>query len=342
MNTPRALVLRAPGINCERETAQACRLAGFATDLLHINTLLKAPEHLLDYDFLVIPGGFSYGDDLGAGTLLAKNLTIHLGQQLQQFIDKGRPILGICNGFQVLVRAGLLPSRAGASPAPTGSLAKHTARTHRLAIHDRDAQSSMVGAYLSPRQGALAVALGAAQGAATDPILEPNSPTISNRGDTSHAIPGASLTDNASAQFECRWVTLSIQPGPCIFTKGIGHSIELPIAHGEGRFVLADAAMLPQLQANGQIPVVYTWPNEGPQEVPYPYNPNGSTGNIAGICNAQGNVFGLMPHPERYIHALQHPLRRYGHNGQGDGLLIFKNAYDYAQTLQLHARTGIY
>ncbi len=339
LNTPRALVLRAPGINCDRETAQACRLVGFATDLLHINTLLKAPDHLLDYDFLVIPGGFSYGDDLGAGTLLAKNLTIHLGQQLQQFIDEGRPILGICNGFQVLVRAGLLPSRAEASPAPT--------------IHDRDAQSSMVGATL-------AVALEAAQGAAIDPILEPNSPTIFNHGATSHAIPRASLTDNASAQFECRWVTLSIQPGPCIFTKGIAHSIELPIAHGEGRFVLADAAMLSWLQAHGQIPLVYTGTNagsnghtcppdrvpQGPpplrQEVPYPYNPNGSTGNIAGICNAQGNVFGLMPHPERYVHALQHPLRRYGHNGQGDGLMIFANAFDYAKILQLHVRTGIY
>ena len=288
MKTPRALVLRAPGINCDRETAQACRLVGFATDLLHINTLLKAPEHLLDYDFLVIPGGFSYGDDLGAGTLLAKNLTIHLGQQLQQFIDEGRPILGICNGFQVLVRAGLLPD------------------------------------------------------------------FLTIRGDTSHAIPGASLTDNASAQFECRWVTLSIQPGLCIFTKGIAHPIELPIAHGEGRFVLADAAMLSRLQAYGQIPVVYTWPNGGLQEVPYPYNPNGSFGNIAGICNAQGNVFGLMPHPERYVHALQHPQRGregietrfaegpYGQNGQGDGLLIFANAFDYAKALQLHVRTGIY
>src|SRR5712692_4563112 len=115
MNTPRALVLRAPGINCDRETAQACRLVGFDTDLLHINYLLNAPEHLLDYHLLDIPGGFSYGDDLGAGTLLAKNLTIHLGQQLQQFIDEGRLVMGICNGFQVLVRAGLLPSRESVS-----------------------------------------------------------------------------------------------------------------------------------------------------------------------------------------------------------------------------------
>ena len=105
----RALVLRAPGINCDLETAQACRLVGFQTDLVHINQLLKTPETLLDYHFLVIPGGFSYGDDLGAGNLLAKNLTIHLGSYLHRFIDEGRPVLGICNGFQVLVRAGLLP-----------------------------------------------------------------------------------------------------------------------------------------------------------------------------------------------------------------------------------------
>lgn len=264
MNTPRALVLRAPGINCDRETAQACRLVGFTTDLLHINQLIKAPEHLLDYDFLVIPGGFSYGDDLGAGTLLAKNLIIHLGQQLHQFIDKGRPVLGICNGFQVLVRAGLLP---GHLPDPT------------------DATSDSLS---------------------------------------------ASLIGNASGQFECRWVTLSVQPGPCIFTKGIEHPIELPVAHGEGQFVLADDECLTQLHINGQAPLLYTEPGAGQQDVSYPYNPNGSTGNIAGICSDQGNIFGLMPHPERYVHALQHPLRR---NGQ-DGLLIFKNAYNYALKLR--------
>jgi phosphoribosylformylglycinamidine synthase I len=260
MNTPRALVLRAPGINCDRETAQACRLVGFTTDLLHINQLIKAPEHLLDYDFLVIPGGFSYGDDLGAGTLLAKNLIIHLGQQLHQFIDKGRPVLGICNGFQVLVRAGLLP---GHLPGSTN---------------------------------------------------------------TTSDSPSASLSENASAQFECRWVTLSVQPGPCIFTKWIEHPIELPVAHGEGQFVLADDESLTRLHLNGQVPLVYTEPGGGQQDVSYPYNPNGSTGNIAGVCNDQGNILGLMPHPERYVHALQHPLRR---NGR-DGLLIFKNAYNYA------------
>ena len=109
MSIARALVLRAPGINCDRETAHACRLAGFETHLVHINQLIAQPERLLDFHFLVIPGGFSYGDDLGAGTLLAKNLTIHLGAHLRRFIDEGWPELGICNGFQALVRAGLLP-----------------------------------------------------------------------------------------------------------------------------------------------------------------------------------------------------------------------------------------
>jgi len=254
----RALVLRAPGINCDRETAHACRLVGFETDLLHINQLLQAPERLLDYAFLVIPGGFSYGDDLGAGTLLAKNLTIHLGPQLHQFIDEGRLVLGICNGFQVLVRAGLLPGH------------------------------------------------------------------VANR-----AV--ASLTDNMSAQFESRWVTLGVEISMCIFTQWIKRPIELPVAHGEGQFVLADVAMLAQLQKSGQVPLVYTSPPGG--DVVYPANPNGSTGNIAGVCNARGNVLGLMPHPERYVSALQHPQRHGTHNGEGDGLLIFKNAYEYAKTL---------
>jgi phosphoribosylformylglycinamidine synthase I len=261
---PRALVLRAPGINCDRETAHACRLVGFATDLLHINQLIKDPPRLLDYHFLVIPGGFSYGDDLGAGTLLAKNLTIHLGKQLEQFINDGRLILGICNGFQALVRAGLLPGR----------------------INDESYN--------------------------------------------------ATLTDNASAQFECRWVTLTTLPGHCIFTHGIAHPIQLPVAHGEGQFIMSDD--ITYLLAYHQVPLLYTLPTGDPATnhtlsggaLPYPYNPNGSLENVAGICNARGNVMGMMPHPERYVSALQHPQRKGLPDGAGDGLLIFKNAYEYA------------
>jgi phosphoribosylformylglycinamidine synthase I len=258
----RALVLRAPAINCDRETAQACRLAGFEADLMHINQLLKAPDRLLDYQFLVIPGGFSYGDDLGAGTLLAKNLQLTLGEQLQRFVAEGRPVLGICNGFQVLVRSGLLPG-------------------------------------------------------------------IDFK---------ATLTDNVSGQYECRWVTMNIQPSACIFTRGLDRALEIPVAHGEGQFVLKDN--IATLFEQGQIPLVYTNSTvyatsamQGRHQVGYPDNPNGSIANVAGVCNRRGNVFGMMPHPERFIHSLQHPQRRGLAEGEGDGLLIFKNAFAYASTL---------
>ena len=178
-------------------------------------------------------------------------------------------MLGICNGFQVLVRAGLLPGR------------------------------------------------------------------VTNTRD-SRAV--ASLTDNISAQFESRWVTLGVEISMCLFTQWIKRPIELPVAHGEGQFVLADDAMLAQLQKSGQVPLVYSSPTGG--DVVYPGNPNGSIGNIAGVCNARGNVFGLMPHPERYVSALQHPQRR--GTSDGDGLLIFKNAYEYAnQRKSSYAASGV-
>ncbi len=261
----KAVILRAPGLNRDMDAAHACTLAGFEAERVHINSLIENPDLLLTYQFLVIPGGFSYGDDFGGGTLLAKNLTIHLGPQLRQFIDEGRPVLGICNGFQVLVRAGLLPG----------------------CIDDGEADSS----------------------------------------------PPSTLTDNVSGQFECRWVTLSTRPSPCIFTRGIDRLIETPVAHGEGQFVFSGD--LATLQSNGQVALVYSQPTGyTAQAVDYPANPNGSRGNVAGICNRRGNVLGLMPHPENYLYALQHPQRRGNTNGEGDGLLLFKNAFTYAQQLQ--------
>lgn len=326
----RALVLRAPGINCDRETAQACRLVGFETDLVHINQLIKAPDSLLNYQFLVIPGGFSYGDDLGAGTLLAKNLTIHLGNQLRSFIDEGRPVLGICNGFQVLVRAGLLPGRTTDAPQPTS----------------------------------------------TDALKRVPTFLPTEAGMQTHLLR-ATLTENASAMFECRWVSMAVQPGPCIFTRGIERIIEMPVAHGEGQFVLEDtnidrntgvptsdkllgdpmsnslpvkvgaqfiAPAVANLQVNGLVPLVYTAPDgNSTKPIGYPANPNGSLGNIAGVCNAQGNVFGLMPHPERFVTMLQHPQHRNFAGRQADGLLIFKNAYEYAlQCLHNSPQLGPY
>jgi phosphoribosylformylglycinamidine synthase I len=272
MSTARALILRAPGLNRDYDLAHACRLAGFEADLVHINQLIKKPATLLEYHLLGVPGGFSYGDDLGGGTLLAKHISVHLSKELQQFVDAGRLVLGICNGFQTLVRAGLLP-----------------------------------GLYLN-----------------------------------SANAPAATLTDNASAQFECRWVSVLPQAGPCVFTRGLDRPLEMPVAHGEGQFVLANPKELAHLQASGQAALVYTISARSAtpsptasslpfEDVPYPANPNGSPGNIAGVCNARGNVFGLMPHPENFVHAIQHPRRRDGTEGPGDGLLLFKNAYTYVQ-----------
>jgi len=256
----RAIVLRAPGVNCDREAVYACRLAGFDTDLVHINELSKQPDRLLDYHFLLLPGGFSYADDLGAGNLMTRKLMLHLGKQLRQFVDEGRPVLGICNGFQVLVRFGLLP-----------------------------------GVF-----------------------------------DDTGLPQRATLTENELARFECRWTTLATQPSACIFTRDIDRPLEIPVAHGEGRFVFSGD--IADLEANGMVPLVYaTATGRTGSAVSYPENPNGSAGNIAGVCNKQGNVLGLMPHPERYVSALQHPQHRGLANGEGDGLIIFQNAYSYAQ-----------
>ncbi|MBN1993251.1 MAG: phosphoribosylformylglycinamidine synthase subunit PurL [Anaerolineae bacterium] len=106
---PKVFILHANGTNRDREAALACQLAGAAPEIVHVNQLLAGERHLLDYHMLVIPGGFSYGDDLGAGVLWALDLRRRLGDQVSRFVDSGRPVLGICNGFQVLVKAGLLP-----------------------------------------------------------------------------------------------------------------------------------------------------------------------------------------------------------------------------------------
>ena len=110
--TPRVIVLRAPGTNCDEETAAAWQLVGARIETWHVGRLLEDPHALDGFEILTIPGGFSYGDDLGAGRILATRLGHALGDALRRFHDRGGLILGICNGFQVLVRCGLLPDGA--------------------------------------------------------------------------------------------------------------------------------------------------------------------------------------------------------------------------------------
>lgn len=254
-----ALILRGPGINRDLDAARAVELAGGRPDLVHVNRLAEGSLRLADYRLLIVPGGFSYGDHLGAGRLLAVDLVHRLGEQLRAFVAAGRPLIGICNGFQVLVKAGLLPGWS----------------------------------------------------------------------DTAEALQ-VTLTDNASRRFECRWVHLAAEPASrCLFTRGVNRPLEVPVAHGEGRLAVRDRAALARLQAAGQVALRYVTPQGG--EPDYPANPNGSLDHIAGICNPAGNVLGLMPHPENAVRPQQHPRwTREAPRAEGDGLVIFRNAVQYA------------
>lgn len=256
MKQVKTLILRAPGTNCDSETIFAFQQVGAAVSLVHINQLIHREQRLSDYQILVVPGGFTYGDDIAGGKVLANELRLKLGEDILRFIEDGGLILGICNGFQVLVKAGILP-------------------------------------WLS-------------------------------NGDSSLLT----LATNDSGKFECRWVHLLVNKGsPCIFTKGIEH-LELPVAHGEGK-VVASTEVLPQLNI-----VLYYADEQGDIKAGYPYNPNGSVDNIAGICDASGRIFALMPHPERYVRGTQHPQwTRRGAKKYGDGFQIFLNAVKWAESL---------
>jgi len=112
MTQVKAVVLRAAGINCDMETEYALQLAGAEAERIHINRLIEDKDLLKKFHIIVLPGGFSYGDDVAAGKILANQITHHLYEPLQRFIEAGKLVLGICNGFQVLVKAGILPSNS--------------------------------------------------------------------------------------------------------------------------------------------------------------------------------------------------------------------------------------
>lgn len=110
---PRALILTGFGINCDRETAYAFERAGGEAERVHLNDLIDAPERLRDFQMLAVPGGFSFGDDIASGRVLANRMRYRLGDALRAFVDDGKLVIGICNGFQVLVKMGLLPGNGG-------------------------------------------------------------------------------------------------------------------------------------------------------------------------------------------------------------------------------------
>jgi len=264
---PRVLVLRTAGVNCDEETAHAFRLAGGNVETVHVGAFLRGERSFDEFHVLAFPGGFSYGDDLGAGTVLANQLRSHLSDELRAFVDSGRLVLGICNGFQVLVRLGLLPGWDGE--------------------------------------------------------------------------PAVALVENHSAKFEDRWVQLAVETERCPFlVSQAGQVVRFPVAHKEGRFVVRDAEVLARLEGEGQIVLRYTGASGDAGGVSYPANPNGSVADIAGISNPQGNVLGLMPHPERHLRRVHDPqwTRRVLEEGfpqdeerAGDGYTLFANALEYAR-----------
>lgn len=225
---PRALVITAPGTNRDADVMFALELAGATPHVMSIRQLIASPRQIDDMQMIVIPGGFSYADALGAGRLFAHDFIGVISDALNRAVEKRRPIIGICNGFQTLLRAGLLPGG-----------------TRR-----------------------------------------------------------AALGHNDGGAFDCRWVRLAPTSQRCIWTRSLSEEIDCPIAHGEGRFT-CEPGVYDELVDNDQIALRYI-----------SANPNGSVGDVAGICDDSGVVLGLMPHPENHVLPRQHPQFHRGASGR--------------------------
>ncbi len=224
----RFAVVQFPGTNCERETVRVLRdLLGQPTDLLWHGDRVSLDR----YACVVLPGGFAHGDHLRAGAIARFSPIM---ADVERFANAGGLTLGICNGFQVLLEAGLLPG---------------------------------------------------------------------------------AMVRNATLQFRSEWVRCRVERTDTPFTNACepGQMLRLPIAHGEGNYTAVNAAEYERLEAAQEVLLRYV--DERGQPTP-DANPNGSMGNIAGIVNAAGNVFGLMPHPERACEALL---------GSSDGLPTFRS-----------------
>jgi phosphoribosylformylglycinamidine synthase subunit PurQ / glutaminase len=260
--TPRALIVRTAGTNCDTELVRAFERAGATPDLVHVRALMADPDQIDRYDLIGFPGGFSYGDDIASGRILAMQVRNRLYQPLRRAAERGAAMIGVCNGFQVLVQVGLLPGPQAGEPWPADA-----APEARVA-----------------------------------------------------------LTDNTPPRFKDGWVRVAADAdSPCVWTCGLlehgtGDTMMLPIAHGEGRFVARDHQTLAELESNGQVALRYL------------DNPNGSMGDVAGICDASGRIFGLMPHPERYLDWTRHPfwtrLDATTRSGATPGLAMFAGAVE--------------
>lgn len=256
MPKPRVCILRADGINCDEETFYAFEKYGALPQFVHINQLREKSKKLKDFQILAIPGGFAYGDDVVSGKILATELISFLKLEMQEFIAKKNLIIGICNGFQVLVRTGLLPF-------------------NHLGKMD------------------------------------------------------ATLAQNESGHFECRFVKIKIEKSCAKFLEPYTRQIlDIAVNHGEGRF-FALPKELSKIEKEKLVFCRYVNDDSKPTQV-YPANPNGALNAIAGIADPTGHILGMMPHPEKIIEITQHPNWRRG-NVEAKGGFIFEGMIKFAR-----------
>ena len=250
------MLLVMEGTNCEDEAFHCFRDSGFDPKIVHINELKE--NNLEDYDVLYLPGGFSAGDYVRAGAIFAVRLLESGGNNFKRFIDEGKPVVGICNGFQILTDLGLIPDVSGKGKRETA------------------------------------------------------------------------LTVNLSNRFECR-ITFIKNTGKNPILSGVATKpVPIPVAHGEGRVRFLNQQILEKVSDRNQILFSYTDPDGN--MAGYPWNPNGSERNIAGITNEAGNIIGMMPHPERLYYNAQLP---YHYRGKAEpiGKEFFGALYSYSRKL---------
>lgn len=239
-------VITGYGINADRELEKAFQLSGSEAERVHIQDIIEKPEKLKSYHILAFPGGFSFGDHLGSGLVFARLFRQNLKKELEEFLSAGKLVVGICNGFQVLVKMGFLPN-----------------------FKD-------------------------------------------------DWTPEVTLIHNDTGRFENSWLTVSFnKDSKCVWTKGLD-KMDVPIRHGEGRFITVTPEVLKKIENENLAVVKYL-----------DRNPNGSEKNIAGITDKTGRILGLMPHPEAFLIAQNHPNWASGSIKEGEGLKIFKNGVEY-------------
>ena len=273
-------VLQFPGTNCEFETLVAVKAVGMDGEIFRWN---RSAGELSGFDGFVIPGGFSYQDRLRAGVIASKEPVM---SALKEEAAQGKPILGICNGFQILVETGLLPGsgKCGDRGSDRGS-EKGTGKVD-MAL----AQNVMVSSGKIVRRG-----------------------------------------------YYCDWINLRHESSSkrCSGSFSIerGALLKIPIAHGEGNLVTATPGLIKKLNEEEQVVFRYCDRN-GRVINEFPVNVNGSTESIAGICNEQGNVLGMMPHPERAFFAWQLPAfdpRKQRPDEPGPGRKVFESMKRYIE-----------